>query len=108
MVGSKVLSSTSNGGGFFYQKVDVHEENRILYYKRFLFGDMDEPYLKGNKEGNRPHYYCFEDSFSGLYWMIPLSSRIDKYRKFVRYAKSMLHMKVQHVLHVDMLLRKKY
>lgn len=26
MVGSKVLSSTSSGGGFFYQRVDAHEE----------------------------------------------------------------------------------
>ena len=48
---------------------------------------MDEPYLKGNKEGNRPHYYCFEDSVSGLYWMIPLSSRIDKYKKIVENKK---------------------
>ena len=71
----------------FLQRVDIHEENRILYYKRFIFEDMDEPYLKGNKEGNRPHYYCFEDSVSGLYWMIPLSSRIDKYKKIVENKK---------------------
>lgn len=46
-----------------------------------FFTDMSDPYLKGNKEGNRPHYYCFEDSSAGIYWMIPLSSRIDKYRR---------------------------
>ena len=45
--------------------------------KDSFFEDMDEPYLKGNKEGNRPHYYCFEDSVSGLYWMIPLSELHD-------------------------------
>lgn len=44
---------------------------------------MEEPYLKGNKEGNRPHYYCYEDKGTGLYWMIPLSSKIDKYKKIV-------------------------
>ncbi len=38
--------------------------------KDSFFEDMNEPYLKGNKEGNRPHYYCFEDSVSGLYWMM--------------------------------------
>ena len=38
--------------------------------KDSFFEDMDEPYLKGNKEGNRPHYYCFEDGVTGLYWMI--------------------------------------
>ena len=55
--------------------------------KDSFFKDMNEPYLKGNKEGNRPHYYCFEDSVMGLYWMIPLSSRIDKYKKIVDNKK---------------------
>ena len=48
-----------------------------------FFEDMPDPYLKGNKAGNRPHYYCFEDTNTGIYWMIPLSSRIDKYKKIV-------------------------
>lgn len=51
--------------------------------KDAFFADMQEPYLKGNKEENRPHYYCFEDSVTGIYWLIPLSSRIEKYRKIV-------------------------
>lgn len=49
--------------------------------KDSFFDDMDEPYLKGNKKGNRSYCYCFEDATSGLYWMILLSSRIDKYKK---------------------------
>ena len=48
-----------------------------------FFEDMSDPYLKGNKAGNRPHYYCFEDRTTGIYWMISLSSRIDKYRDIV-------------------------
>ena len=48
-----------------------------------FFTDTPDPYLKGNKAGNRPHYYCFEDSDTGKFWMIPLSSRIDKYKKIV-------------------------
>ena len=31
--------------------------------KDFFFEDMDEPYLKGNKEGNRSHYYCLMIQF---------------------------------------------
>lgn len=27
-----------------------------------FFEDMADPYLKGNKAGNRPHYYCFSDN----------------------------------------------
>ena len=48
-----------------------------------FFEDMPDPYLKQNKTGNRPHYYCFEDENTGIYWMIPLSSRVDKYRRIV-------------------------
>ena len=35
-----------------------------------FFEDMSDPYLKGNKAGNRPHYYCFEDTSRGIYWMM--------------------------------------
>ena len=48
-----------------------------------FFTVMSDAFLKGNKEGNRPHYYCFEDTSAGIYWMIPLSSRIEKYRRIV-------------------------
>ncbi len=48
-----------------------------------FFEDMPDPYLKRNKAGNRQHYYCFEDNDTGIYWMIPLSSRIDKFRKII-------------------------
>lgn len=48
-----------------------------------FFAEVNDSYLKGNKEQNRPHYYCFEDSENGIYWMIPLSSRIDKYQRII-------------------------
>jgi hypothetical protein len=87
MVGLKVLSSTSIGGGFFLQRVEYMKKTGFYIIKDSFFDDMDEPYLKGNKKGNRPHYYCFEDATSDLYWMIPLSSRIDKYKKIVENKK---------------------
>ena len=51
-----------------------------------FFEDMPDPYLKGNKAGNRPHYYCFEDTSTGIYWMIPLSSKVDKYEKEYQHS----------------------
>ena len=33
-----------------------------------FFADMQESYLKGNKEENRPHYYCFGVPFVLLSW----------------------------------------
>ena len=58
-------------------------ERGFYIIKDKFFEDMDDPYLKGNKEGNRPHYYCFKEETTGLFWMIPMSSRIDKYRKII-------------------------
>ena len=40
-------------------------------------------YLKGNKAGKRPHFYCFEESTTGIYWMIPLSSKVDKFKRII-------------------------
>lgn len=51
--------------------------------KDSFFEEMADPNLKMNKDGNRPHYYCFRDVNTGIYWMIPLSSRIDKYKSLM-------------------------
>ena len=48
-----------------------------------FFEYVKDPNLKGNKEENRPHYYCFKEDEYDFYWMIPLSSRTLKYRKII-------------------------
>jgi len=53
-----------------------------------FFTDIADPYLKGNKKENRPHYYCFKDAKDGIYWMIPLSSRVCKYRQIEQKKKN--------------------
>ena len=58
-------------------------ERGFYIIKDRFFIEMNDPYLKGNKEANRPHYYCFKEEKTDLYWMIPLSSRIDKYKKII-------------------------
>lgn len=47
-----------------------------------FFSDFPDPYLKGNKNEKRPHYYAYKDS-TGLFWMIPMSSRVDKYQRII-------------------------
>ena len=59
---------------------------------------MNDSYLKGNKDANRPHYYCFKEETTGLFWMIPLSSRIDKYRKIIN--KKIANGKPCDILHI--------
>jgi len=61
-----------------------------------FFDIVNDSFLKDNKEGNRPHYYCFEDEITGIYWMIPLSSRVEKYQKIIN--KVVLKRKVCDIL----------
>lgn len=70
--------------------------------KDSFFEDMSDPYLKGNKEGNRPHYYCFEDMNTAIYWVIPLSSRIDKYKKIMeKKEKAGKPCNILHIVKLD-------
>ena len=57
--------------GFFYFIADA-------YFDRF-----NDPYLMPNKGvgHNRPCFYAFHDKHSDLYWMIPISSKTDKYHR---------------------------
>lgn len=87
MVGSKVYPPPVMVEDFLTKGRICMKKTGFYIIKDSFFDDMNEPYLKGNKEGNRPHYYCFEDSVTQLYWMIPLSSRIDKYKKIIDNKK---------------------
>ena len=70
--------------------------------KDIFFEDMSDPYLKGNKAQTRPHYYCFEDTNTGIYWMIPLSSRIDKYTKIMeKKEKAGKPCDILHIVKLD-------
>lgn len=54
------------------------------------FLDFPDPYLMKNKETvdeaihDRPCFYAFQDSNTGLYWMIPFSSKVDKFKGIYR------------------------
>ena len=73
---------------FFHNEDNQVKRTGFYIIKDKFFEDMPDPYLKGNKAGNRPHYYCMEDVNTGIYWMIPLSSRIDKYRRIMEKKES--------------------
>ncbi|MFR2989001.1 MAG: type III toxin-antitoxin system CptIN family toxin [Faecalibacillus sp.] len=53
--------------------------------------------MKTNKETTqRPHYYAFEDNTTGLLWVIPCSSQIDKYKNIIK-NKIEKHKKHDHI-----------
>ena len=59
------------------------QEKGFYLVKDEFFEIVNDPYLKFNKGGNRPHYYCFKDKNKDIFWMIPLSTRVDKYQKII-------------------------
>lgn len=76
------------------------QEHSFYIIKDEFFSEMNDPYLKGNKSANRPHYYCFKEE-ENIYWMIPLSSRIDKYKAII--AKQEAKGRRCNILHITKL-----
>lgn len=55
------------------------------------FIDFPDPYLMQNKENihgvfhSRPCFYAFQDEKSGIYWMIPISSQVTKFKAIYQH-----------------------
>lgn len=60
----------------------------FYYITDQYFIDFPDKLLMQNKETingqahDRPCFYAFKDNSTGIYWMIPFSSQVDKYRKY--------------------------
>lgn len=50
-----------------------------------FFAKIQDPYLKVNYEDTkRPHYFAFRDNKTGLYWLVPCSSKIEKFERLLQ------------------------
>lgn len=60
-----------------------------LYFVSDAFFDkIDDPFLMQNYEKTkRPHYFAIKDRKSGLYWMIPCSSKVEKYKRLIEQRR---------------------
>lgn len=74
------------------------DKGHFYYITDQYFIDFPDGMLMQNKETmngqphDRPCFYAFEDTNTGLYWMIPFSSQVAKYRglynkKVTKYHK---------------------
>ena len=74
------------------------EIGHFYYLRDQYFADFPDSQLMQNKETingqvhDRPCFYTFKDNKTGLYWMIPFSSRINKFsaiynKKMQKYGK---------------------
>lgn len=64
------------------------DKGHFYYINDQYFIDFPDSYLMKNKETingqvhDRPCFYSFEDTNTGLFWMIPFSSQVCKYRNY--------------------------
>ena len=58
-------------------------ESHFYFIKDDFFAFADDPYLMANKESgsSRPCYLAIQADKNGIYWMIPVTSKVDKFRK---------------------------
>ena len=49
-----------------------------------FFEKVNDPNLKINYDKtSRPHYMAFYDTATSLYWLVPCSSKVDKYERII-------------------------
>lgn len=72
------------------------KEGYVYHIKDSYFSKVNDDKLMKNKEnGNfRPTFYCLKDYKTSLLWVVPLSSRVDKYKaiydkQLERYGESL-------------------
>ncbi len=62
-------------------------KGNFYFLKEKYFEDFSDPYLERNKEyengilSGRPFFYAIYNSSTKIYWMIPISSKVSKYKK---------------------------
>lgn len=57
---------------------DIEPCGLYIISDQYFLDFPNERYMDNKKE-SRPHYYAIRDN-DGIFWMIPLSSKVEKYR----------------------------
>ena len=69
----------------------IYQEGYVYHIKDEYFEKVQDSNLMQNKEGGtyRPTFYCLRDNKTSLLWMVPLSSRVEKFKAI--HDKQMAH-----------------
>ena len=61
------------------------KEGYVYHVKKDYFKLVKDDKLMKNHEGNsaRPNYFCVKLDDSDILWFIPMSSKVEKYRKIM-------------------------
>ena len=60
----------------------IYQEGYVYHIKEEYFEKVNDDKLMQNKENGayRPTFYCLRDEKTSLLWMVPLSSRVEKFQ----------------------------
>lgn len=73
------------------------DNGHFYYISDQYFVDFPDPMLMQNKETadgqahDRPCFYAFLDNATGLFWMIPFSSQVTKFKKYYNDKMNRYH-----------------
>lgn len=57
----------------------------LYFVSNDFFTKIQDPFLKINYENTkRPHYFAFRDSKTELYWLVPCSSKVEKFERLIQ------------------------
>lgn len=92
MSGSKIFCRPCLERGrasLFGVRVLIFQEGYVYHIKDEFFAKVQDDKLMQNKEnGNfRPTFFCLRDAKTSLLWMIPMSSRVEKYQALYKKQK---------------------
>ena len=64
------------------------QAGRLYFVSDRFFQKVKDPYLKINYESTkRPHYFVLYDGKTELYWLVPCSSKVDKFERLIEKKK---------------------
>lgn len=70
------------------QTMEKIETGHFYFIDDAFFDRVDDAYLKTNKTtGRRPHYCAIYEERTGLYWLIPCSSKVGKFEALIEAKK---------------------
>jgi hypothetical protein len=62
---------------------------KLYFVSDAFFKKVDDPFLKINyDETKRPHYFAVKDPVTELYWLVPCSSRVEKFETIIRTRRA--------------------
>jgi len=61
------------------------KQGNLYFLTDCFFINVNDPYLKIDYEQTqRPHYFAYKEIETSLYWFVPCSSRVDKYKDIIQ------------------------